>query len=138
MKLYYDMLVPYMPDSVKDADGNLVKSDKRASGRDAMIDLSNFQQSGDVNSLYHSVLSACIYADKDLVDVIVNIPEDVEVPNGTSIDKVLDNSAKMLFSSIKDMNNFDINVYVCNLLTAAHAILVNRSVENAKSDDKES
>ncbi len=134
MKLYYDMLVPYMPDSIKSESGELVRDDRKAAGRIAMSELANFQQNGNLMSLYNSVLQACLYANVDLVDTIINMPESITIPDGIPVLYLLDDAAKSLFMSIKT-DSFDVNQYVAYLLTAAHYI-VQKSQEtaNAKSD----
>ena len=134
MKLYYDMLVPYMPDSIKSESGELVHDDRKAAGRIAMSELANFQQNGNLMSLYNSVLQACLYANVDLVDTIINMPEDITIPDGIPVLYLLDDAAKSLFMSIKT-DSFDVNKYVAYLLTAAHYI-VQKSQEtaNVKSD----
>ena len=123
MKLYYDMLVPYMPDAIQNEEGQMVKDDIKAAGRSAMIELANFQQTGEITSLYHAVINACIYAQVDLVDTILNIPDDITIADGTTLSNLIDDAAKNLFASIKPGNEFDINMFVCNLLNAAHAII---------------
>ena len=145
MKLYYDMLVPYMPDAVMGEDGKLVPNEQRAAGRNAMIELSKFQQTGDLNCLYHSIIYACTYAGVDLVDTIINLPEELNVPDGVTLTSVIDESAKNLFKSIKPSYQFDINSFVVNILTVAHIILDNSSkqpmenpsVENTDEDSKQ-
>lgn len=145
MKLYYDMLVPYMPDAVLGDNGELIPNDQKAAGRNAMIELSKFQQSGGLNCLYHSVIYACTYAGVDLVDTIINLPEELNVPDGVTLTSVIDESAKNLFKSIKPSYQFDINSFVVNILTVAHIILENSakqptenpSVENIDEDSKQ-
>lgn len=122
MKLYYDMLVPYMPDSIKSESGELVHDDRKAAGRIAMSELANFQQNGNLMSLYNSVLQACLYANVDLVDTIINMPENITIPDGIPVLYLLDDAAKSLFMSIKT-DSFDVNKYVAYLLTAAHFII---------------
>lgn len=137
MRLYYDMLVPYMPDAVMGEDGKLVPNDQKASGRNAMIELSKFQQTGDLNCLYHSVIYACMYAGVDLVDTIINLPEELNVPDGVTLTSVIDESAKNLFKSIKPSYQFDINSFVVNILTVAHIILDNSSKQSAEKPSAE-
>ena len=133
MKLYYDMLIPYMPDSVKTENGEFVQDAQRLAGREAMIKLAEFQQSGNITCLYHSVISACTYAGVDLVDTILGIPDDMTIEDGTTLNMILDDAAKNLFSSIKPGGNFNVDLFVCNLLNAAHAIISSQTV-NAVED----
>ena len=123
MRFYYDMFVPYMPDAVRNEQGELVRNDQLAAGRQAMIELSKFQTSGEIMCLYQSVLQACIYAGTDLVDTILNIPADMELADGSTISSLLDEAAKSLFASIKVDVTFDINLFVLNVLNVAHALL---------------
>ena len=60
MKLYYDMLIPYMPDKDVDEEGKLVPSKQKEAGRTAMIELSNFQQTGNLINLYNAVLNTWV------------------------------------------------------------------------------
>ena len=137
MKLFYDMLVPYMPDSIKSESGELVHDDRKAAGRIAMGELANFQQTGNLMSLYNSVLQACLYANVDLVDTIINMPEDITIPDGIPVLYLLDDAAKSLFISIKT-DSFDLNKYVAYLLTAAHFIIQkSQEATNAESDATE-
>ena len=131
MKLYYDMLVPYMPDAIRTDAGEFVGDPQKAAGRQAMIKLAEFQQTGELSCLYHAVIDACTYANVDLVDTILNIPEDLCIPDGITLNQILDDAAKNLFMSIKPDNEFDINLFVCNVLNAAHAIILNQQINAA-------
>ena len=122
MKLYYDTLIPYMPDSITNESGELVADERKSAGRKAMIELANFQNDGNTLSLYQSVIFACTYADVDLVDTITNIPTDIEISFGATVDSMLDEAATMLFKSIKPTEPFDINKFVADVLTASHTI----------------
>lgn len=122
MKLFYDMFVPFMPDSDMNEEGKIVPSDSKMSGRKAMIELSNFQIDGNISHLYNAVLHACMYQKVDLVNTLVNIPEDVEIPN-VSIQEAIDICAKMLFKSVNPNNGFDLNKFIGILLTSAHFAL---------------
>ncbi len=122
MKLYYDMLIPYMPDAIRTESGELVPDAKKAAGRNAMIELSKYQMTGDIDCLYHSIIYACVYTGDDLVDIILGIPEEIVIPDGVPVSQLIDDSAKMLFSSIKPMHDLDIYTFVCNILTAAHTL----------------
>ena len=133
MKLYYDMFIPYMPDKDVDEEGKLVPSKTREAGRNAMIELSNFQRTGNLISLYNAVLNACIYAEVDLIDEILGLPEDLEIPD-ISITEAVDMCAKMLFKSINPENKFDINKFVAILLTAAHFGVESINAEQAAKD----
>ena len=129
MKLYYDMLIPYMPDAVQDENGELVQNDQKIAGRRAMSELANFQNNGNVISLYQSVIYACTYAGVDLVDTILSIPEDIDFEPGVTVIATIDDAAKLLFKSIKPGESFDIHRYVANILMAVHAILSNQETE---------
>lgn len=141
MKLFYDMLVPYMPDKDINDKGELEVSPSREAGRNAMIDLDNFQRTGVIMHLYNAVLHACIYAEVDLITEILELPEDLEIPE-VSINDAVDICAKELFKSANPDNKFDVDKFVGILLTSAHfaldAIRNNREVQapaNDSSDD---
>lgn len=136
MKLYYDMFIPYMPDKDVDADGKLVPSKTREAGRNAMIELSNFQRTGNLVSLYNAVLNACIYAEVDLIDEILGLPEDLEIPD-ISITEAVDMCAKMLFKSINPKNEFDVDKFVALLLTSAHFGVESINAEQAAKAKEE-
>lgn len=134
MKLYYDMLVPYMPDAIRNESGELIPDAKRAAGRNAMIELSKYQMTGDIDCLYQSVIYACIYTGDDLVDIILGIPEEITIQDGVTVSQLIDDSAKMLFSSIKPMHDLDIYTFVCNILNAAHTLseaIVGKATQDA-------
>jgi len=119
MKLFCDMFIPYMPDKDVNDKGELVPSKQREAARNAMIELDNFQKSGSILCLYNAVFQACTYAEVDLIDKILTIPESVEIPE-ISIEEAVDMCARMLFQSVKPDNKFDIDQFVGTLLTAAH------------------
>lgn len=119
MKLYYDMYVPFMPDSRVNESGELVKDENKLAGRQAMVELSNFQRDGNIVHLYNAVLQSCIYMHLDVIDTITNIPEDLEIPS-VSIEQAVEMCAKMLIRSVNPNNEFDINKFVGILLTASH------------------
>lgn len=135
MKIYYDMFIPFMPDSDVDGEGNLVPSKRKMAGRKAMIELANFQGDGNISHLYNSVLEACLYQEVDVINTICNIPEEVEIPN-VSIQVAVDMCAKMLIRSVNPNNGFDINQFAGILLTAAHfALEAVRSEKEAKASE---
>lgn len=123
MEFYYDMFIPFMPDSIKDEEGKFVSDEQKAAGRLAMIDLAEFQNNGTVISLYHSVINACTYAGKDLVDALLEIPNDVIIPDGMTLGEMTTGAAKLLFESIKPGNSFDVYRFCAYVLTAAHLIV---------------
>lgn len=131
MKLYYDMLVPYMPDKFRNEAGDLVEDPQRAAGRNAMIQLSQYQMTGDTECLYQAIIYACIYTGDDLVDIILGIPENMDIPDGITVSQLIDDAAKLLFSSIKPMNDLDIYTFACNLLNAAHALVEHSAKQQA-------
>lgn len=136
MRLFYDTLVPYMPDTVLDADGKTTENPAKLAGRKAMIELANFQKTGNVNSLFYSTIHACTYAGVDLVDTILGIPDEISFKDGTTVDQLLDTAAKLLFKSIRPSDSFDINLFVANVLTAAHVLMANvvPATETDKND----
>jgi len=135
MKLYYDMYIPYMPDSTVGEEGKLVADKQKTAGRQAMIELAKFQSSGQIMSLYQSVIFACEYAGCDLVDTLTGFTDGPDIADGTTVTSLLDDAAKLLFKSIKPENSFDINTFTANILNAAHAILSINSQEESEQTD---
>ena len=136
MKLYYDMLIAYMPDATIDGEGKYVTDAVKAAGRKATMELSNFQNSGNIMALYQSVIFACTYAGVDLVDTIYelskpNAPTSID-PN-TPVEHLLNSAAMQLFESIKPDTTFDYLDYVAEVLTAIHILLAS----NATAPDTE-
>jgi len=119
MKLYYDNLISYMPDSVI-VDGKPIFDSKLAAARTAMVLLSDFQTTHNVGALYESVRKICVYADVDIVDLIMSL-KDVQVEVG-NIDDLLDIAAKNLFKTVSDPKGFDYKYYAAILLSVAHAV----------------
>ena len=136
MKLYYDMLIAYMPDATIDGEGKYVTDTVKAAGRKAMMELSNFQNSGNIMALYQSVIFACTYAGVDLVDTIYELSKPnapVSIDPNTSVEHLLNSAAMELFESIKPDITFDYLGYVAEVLTAIHILLVS----NATAPDTE-
>ena len=128
MKLYYDMLIAYMPDATIDDEGKYVADSTKAAGRKAMMELANFQNSGNIMALYQSVIFACTYAGVDLVDTIYelskpNAPINIIIDPSTSVEHLLNSAAMELFESIKPDITFDYLGYVAEVLTAIHILL---------------
>ncbi len=117
MKLYYDNLISYMPDSIMD-NGELVPDPKLTAARQAMMLLANFQNTHNINSLYESVHQIAIYADIDIVDLMLSL-KDVHVEDAP-IDDLLDIAAKNLFKTITNSEDFDYKYYSAILLSVAH------------------
>lgn len=133
MKLYYDTLVMYMPDTIINEAGESEHDDAKEAGRRAMMELSNFQITGNLISLYQSIIYACKYAGKDLIDTILNIPDDIIVPEQYTAGNLLDEAVKLLFKSINPENPFDLNAFVAYVSTASHIIFVN--IQNSQKQD---
>ena len=136
MKLFYDMLVPFMPDSELDNENQLVPSKTKVAARQAMIELSNFQNTGNVVCLYNAVFQACLYKETDIVEKLLNLPEDIVIPE-ISIPDAVDMCAKMLFRSVDPKNAFDLDKFICILLTAAHFAIESINKEQAANADAE-
>lgn len=138
MKLYYDMLIPFMPDSKVDENGNVVPDIQKIEGRKAMSELAEFQSSGNVLCLYNSVYHACLYADVDLYDKLLNLPEDIEIP-AVSIADAVRICVDMLFrtSNPNSDEKFDIDRFICLLLTSAHFALETLSNRDKKTENPE-
>lgn len=140
MRLYYDMLVPYMPDAVTNEAGEMVADERRVAGRKAMMELANFQASGNALPLYQAAIFACTYAEQDLVQTIMNITTEgstVIINEYTPIGDMVDTAAKELFKSIKPDTEFNCDLFVANVLTAAHAIM-QMPVSNAQAPEPNS
>lgn len=140
MKLYYDMLLPYMPDSIKNDDGEYIQDGTKVAGRQAMLALSAFQNKGDVGALYQAVLFACNYVGVDLVDVVLDSFDGSFPADDTTIYGLVDEAAIALFKSIKSDYIFDIKQFVSNVLTAAHYALAQieaNKVATSETEDSE-
>lgn len=143
MKLYYDMLIAYMPDATINDEGKYVADSTKAAGRKAMMELANFQNSGNLMALYQSVIFACTYAGVDLVDTIYelskpNAPINISIDPSTSVEHLLNSAAMELFESIKPDITFDYLGFVAEVLTAIHILLVsNATTPNAEETPAE-
>lgn len=136
MKLYYDTLIPFMPTASVDETGKLVPDESKSACRQAMIELSNFQTSGNIMSLYQSVMFACKYVNIDLVDAVLS-EKDVKLKEGATAGYLIDEAAKLLFRSINPDYEFDIDKFVTYVLTAAHAMFLSLQ-ESEQKKEKES
>ena len=124
MKLYYDNLIAYMPAATFEEGKEPVPDRKLSAARDAMIMLADFQNTHNIFSLYKSVASIAVYADIDIVDLILSLG-DIEIEEN-NIDDALDIAAKNLFktvSSNEPKGQFDYKYYAAILLSVAHALL---------------
>ena len=119
MKLYYDNLISYMPESVI-VDGKAIPDSKLKAARTAMIMLAEFQNTHNVTALYESVRQICAYAGVDIVDLIMSL-KDVNVEVG-SVDDLLDIAAKNLFKTVSEPKDFDYMYYAAILLSVAHTV----------------
>lgn len=141
MKLYYDMLLPYMPDSIKNDDGEYIQDGTKVAGRQAMLALSSFQNKGDVGALYQAVLFACNYVGEDLVDIVLDSFDGSFPADDVTIYSLVDDAATALFKSIKSDYIFDIRQFASNVLTAAHYALIqieaNKAMTEAETEDSE-
>lgn len=126
MKLFYDNLVPFMPNSTV-VDEQRVPNAKLEAARKAMIMLADFQRFHNINSLYEAILQISVYVDIDIVDLILS-SLDEEIKEGT-IDEHLDIAAKNLFKTIAsdyEPGSFDYKYFTAVLLSVAHTVLVVR------------
>jgi len=119
MKLFYDMLIPYMPNATAGEDGKLVENPKLAAARQTMIDLANFQNSGEIIHLYQAAMNICKYTGKDLQEWLLADHDDIEVPS-VSLNEGLDICAKALFETVVKDKPFDCDKFLAILLTGAH------------------
>lgn len=119
MKLYYDNLISYMPDSVI-VDGKAIKDSKLTAARAAMICLADFQTTHNVAALYEAVQQISIYSDIDIVDLIMSLGDiDIDV---AKMDDLLDVAAKNLFKTVSDPKSFDYKYFTAILLSVAHVV----------------
>ena len=145
MKLYYDNLLAYMPDSII-VDGKAIPDSKLSATRKAMMCLSDFQNSHDISYLYESIRQVSIYSEVNIVDLMLSL-KDVEIDTNQKLDDLLDIAAKNLFQTITpnyDALSFDYKYYSAILMYVAHETLVIRNQiavqqlqESMKSGEKE-
>ena len=145
MKLYYDNLLAYMPDSII-VDGKAIPDSKLSATRKAMMCLSDFQNSHDISYLYESIRQVSIYSEVNIVDLMLSL-KDVEIDTNQKLDDLLDIAAKNLFQTITpnyDAESFDYKYYSAILMYVAHETLVIRNQiavqqlqESMKSGEKE-
>jgi len=125
MKLYYDNLVAYMPDSVI-VDGKPIKDTKLEAARRAMMHLSDFQNGHDIRDLYESIKYVCVYSDVNIVDLMLTL-KDINIDEQQSLEDLLDIAAKNLFQTVSpnyDPKTFDYRYYTAILMYVAHEALV--------------
>ena len=130
MKLYYDNLIAYMPSSVI-VDGKPIPDSKLDAARKAMMLLAEFQVTQNVRALYESVYQVSIYADINIVDLILSL-SDIEIEAGR-LDDLLDIAAKNLFKTVTpnfDPKTFDYKYYSAILLSVAHTVWVVQNTQN--------
>ena len=133
MKIYYDMLVPYMPNR-KIVNDKAIDDPKLAAARQTMVMLASFQNEHTLNALYDAVYQISIYGDINIVDLIYSL-EEVEVPSG-KVDELLDNEANKLFKTIlsEDPYSFDYKQFAAILLSVGHALLTHNSNPESNGD----
>ena len=130
MKLYYDNLVAYMPDSVI-VDGKPIPDTKLAAARKAMMNLSEFQSLKNINALYDAIHQISIYSEINVVDLILTL-KDVDIDENKSLEDLLDIAAKNLFQTVTpnyDPTTFDYKYFSAILLYVAHEAMVIRRDE---------
>ena len=124
MKLFYDNLIPFMPDSIV-VNEQRVPDAKLSASRKAMIMLAEFQRFHNPASLYEAIHQISIYADINIVDLIF-AALDENLTEGT-IDDLLDIAAKNLFKTIApdyEQGSFDYKYFTAILLSIAHSVFV--------------
>lgn len=134
MKLYYDMLVPFIPNSTKDEKTGEMSVDARLDARrQAMIELSNFQRTGNGLFLTQAVVSACRFASVDVVSTLLTATEKSEVAETADPMELTDKSAKLLLGSLTAP--FDIYLFTANLLMALHIIIMSNTNETTEKGE---
>lgn len=130
MKLYYDMLIPFIPNSTKDEKtGELSVDSKLEARRQTMIELSNFQRTGNGLFLAQAISSACKFADVDIISTIMTAVEKSDVSEMANPTELVDKSARMLFESLAVA--FDIYQFTANLLMVLHLIIVSNTEDTS-------
>lgn len=146
MKLYYDNLVAYMPDSVI-VDGKPIPDTKLTAARKAMMCLSDFQNGHNISDLYESIRQISIYSETTIPDLLFSL-KDVQIDENQNLDDLLDIAAKNLFQTVSpnyDPKSFDYKFYSAILMFVAHEALVlknqllveelrRKQVENTQTD----
>lgn len=128
MKLYYDNLVAYMPDSVL-VDDKPVSDKKLTAARKAMVHLSDFQNGHNISDLYESIRYVSIYSEVNIQDLLFSL-KDIQIGETTELDNLLDIAAKNLFQTATpnyDPKSFDYKYYTAILMYVAHETLVLRN-----------
>lgn len=128
MKLYYDNLVAYMPDSVM-VDDKPIPDKKLTAARKAMMHLSDFQNGHNISDLYESIRYVSIYSEVNIQDLLFSL-KDIQIGETTELDDLLDIAAKNLFQTVApnyDPKSFDYKYYTAILMYVAHATLVLRN-----------
>lgn len=128
MKLYYDNLVAYMPDSVL-VDDKPVSDKKLTAARKAMVHLSDFQNGHNISDLYESIRYVSIYSEVNIQDLLFSL-KDIQIGETTELDDLLDVAAKNLFQTATpnyDPKSFDYKYYTAILMYVAHETLVLRN-----------
>jgi len=128
MKLYYDNLVAYMPDSVI-VDGKPIKDTKLESARKAMMRLSEFQNTHNINALYEAIHQISVYSEINIVDLMLTL-KDVDIDETQNLEDLLDIAAKNLFQTVTpnyDPKTFDYKYFSAILMYVAHEALIIRN-----------
>lgn len=129
MKLYYDMLIPFMPEQKVDSETDALVDDSIAINfKSALINLSDFQNSRNPLFLYRSILNVCkalnLNVGTAVLDAIRNANSPVDgdaVEHDGIIDSLIDSAAIMIFEIAgQETPRFDVTTYIANLLYAAH------------------
>ena len=133
MKLYYDMLIPFMPVQ-RLVDGKLVDDPKLAAARQTVVMLASFQNESELNSLYGAVYQLSIYGDTNMAELLYSL-DDVSCASG-KLDEILDTEVEHLFKTIlsDDPYSFDYKHFVATLLVAAHTILTYKEPDTSKPE----
>ena len=123
MKLFYDNLYPFMPNS-KIIDDTPVIDPKLDALRRAMVMLAEFQNTHNLVALYESVHQISIFADIDITKLILSLETVKEIEGKAG--ELLDVAAKQLFLTSApnyDYTTFDYKKYAVILLSVAHSLL---------------
>ena len=160
MKIYYDMLVPYMPNR-KIVNDKAIDDPKLAAARQTMVMLASFQNEHTLNALYDAVYQISIYGDINIVDLIYSLEEVEELPlimksvdghGGQEVYLINDKKAaetkqkenkRYVYQKFyqnnsdilsEDPYSFDYKQFAAILLSVGHALLTHNSNPESNGD----
>lgn len=146
MKLYYDVLLPFMPEQHIDTETNQAVIDPKLQKlRGVLANLSDYQMSGNPWCLSYAIIQLCEVYELNVIETITKVVEDTYDPFSTEMgtnDMVLNNIAKSIFLlSVNDLDKFNVFHSIADLLYLMHMqydrIRLLQSVAAAEQSDSE-